>query len=135
MNVYQKILVKLFEVTGGKDSKSVDLKELTKAEGFYPSYNDIFKHLSHQGWITETRRSGVVRITHWGVKEAKRSQSGGDDGGRQTQKAANILKAEVKELLVMTEEFCGDISEDKFKQIEEKFNVVQNALSKLKANY
>ena len=43
MDVYHKILVKLYEVTGGRDSKKVDFAELLKKEGFYPSYADIFK--------------------------------------------------------------------------------------------
>ncbi len=135
MNVYQKILVKLYEVTEGKDSVSVDFKELLKKEGFYPSYNDIFKQLSHQGWITETGREGIVKITHWGVKEAKKKQTNSPDGMREVKKQANSLKAEIKEMLVMSEEFVGDLSEENYNQIKDKLDTVQNVFEKLKTNF
>ena len=49
MDVYQKVLVKLYEVTGGKDTQTVDLKELVKELGFLGSYPDIFSMLSRSG--------------------------------------------------------------------------------------
>ena len=32
MDVYHRVLVKLFEVTGGKETEIIDLKELVKKE-------------------------------------------------------------------------------------------------------
>jgi hypothetical protein len=68
MDVYQKVLLKLYQVTVGKNSQSIDLKDLVKSQGFLGSYNDIFKMLNEQGWIAETQKANYVRITHWGVK-------------------------------------------------------------------
>lgn len=135
MNVYQKILVRLYEVTGGRDSKTVDFKELLKKEGFYPSYDDIFKQLSKDGYISDAGRSGMVRITHWGVKEARISQAGSDGTQRKTKKAAKRLKDEAKQFLIMSEELAGDITEENFRLVEDKFDMVKNAFEKLKSNF
>lgn len=135
MNVYKKMLVKLFEATGGKDSKRVDLKELVKKEGFLPSYSDIYKHLNQQGWITEAGRSDVVCITHWGAKEAKKAQSGVSDGSREIKKRANNLTANIKELQIISEEFSNDISEEGFKRIKDKFGEIEKAIEKLESNF
>lgn len=132
MNVYKKMLVKLFEEADGKDSKTVDFKELTKREGFYPSYKDIFKHLSQQGWITESGREGDVRLTHWGIKEGKKIQSGVPDGTLEIKRSVNKLAGEVKEFLVMTEELASDISDGNLKQVEEKFQIVNDAIKELR---
>lgn len=132
MNVYQKILVKLFKVSGGKITEAVDLKELVKSEGFHPSYKDIFRQLSQQGWIAETGRADVVNITHWGVKEAKKLSAGGVDDSREIEKKVNRLKAEVKEFMVMTEEFAGDISEEHFGLVVKQFGKVRESIEELK---
>ena len=132
MNVYQKILVKLYEETNGKITKSVDFKELIKKEGFYPSYNDIFKQLSQSGWITEAGRPDAVNITHWGVMEAKKVLAGGGDSKKELEKAANRLKGNAKQLLVMTEELASDISAENFELVDNKFDEVKNAIEKLK---
>ena len=79
MDVYQKVLVKLHEATGGKDSQTVDFKELVKGLGFLGNYPDIFKQMSRQGWIAETRRVDVVCITHWGIKEAGKLSGGASE--------------------------------------------------------
>ncbi len=135
MNVYKKILVKLFEVTGGKDTEAVDFKELIKSEGFYPSYRDIFKQMSQQGWIAETGREDIIKITHWGIKEAKKVQTGTKDGTREIQRSANRFKEDVKEFLVMTEEFANDITEEHFKLVENKFDKINEAIKELKVNF
>jgi len=134
MDVYRKILVKLYEATDGKPT-NVDFIDLVKAEGFYPSYGDILKQLTESAWITETSKQDVVQITHWGVKEAKKALEGGGGNSRELERNANRLKSEVKEFLVMTEEFVGELSEDKFNQVDAKFDVVKNAIDKLKPNF
>jgi hypothetical protein len=55
MDVYQKVLLKIYQVTGGKDSQLVDLKDLVKNLGFLGNYGDIFQKLNEQGFsqITE----------------------------------------------------------------------------------
>jgi len=88
MDVYQKVLLKLYQVTGGKDSYTVDLKDLVKGQGFLGNYNEIFQMLNGQGWIAETPKANYVRITHWGVKEAKKS-------GNNLPKATQIVKRQL----------------------------------------
>ncbi len=46
MDVYHKVLSKLYQVTDGKDSHAVDLKDLVKSLGFLGSYDDILQQLS-----------------------------------------------------------------------------------------
>lgn len=135
MNVYRKMLVRLLEESKGKTSEKVDFRELLKNEGFLPSYDDIHTHLSRQGWITDTGRGDVVSITHWGVKEAEKSQTGNIGGGKELQKSATKLKAEIKELLVMAEEFASEQSEENYKQVREKFETINGELDKIKANF
>lgn len=135
MNVYQKILVKLYEETGGKDSVSVDFRDLVKKEGFYPSYDEIFRQMSQQGWITEVGRSDAVAITHWGVKEAKKSQAGVQDGSRELKKNATRLKEDVKEFLVMSEEFASKTSEENFGNVKGKFDEIKSAIESLNTNF
>ena len=73
MDVYHRVLVKLFEETGGSDSKAVDFADLVKRMKFHANYVNIFKELSVQGWIVETGKVDWVRLTHWGIEEAKKS--------------------------------------------------------------
>ncbi len=134
MDVYHRILGKLYEITGGKQSESVDLQELVKQEGFLPSYEDISRQMSRSGWITDTGRGNKVKITHWGVKEAKKSGTAGPDTGRELKKLATRLQVEVKELVVMTEELASDISESKMKQVEKQMASVSKVAEELKGN-
>ncbi len=133
MDVYHKVLIKLYSVTGGKDSLTVDLKDLVKNQGFLGNYNDIFQMLSGQGWIAETPKANYVRITHWGVKEVNKSS---DD-----QPAAEVVKKETTRLisdtklfLIMLEEFSSDNSKEKFGQAEKKLNEINAAIGKLKSS-
>src|SRR5688500_935601 len=137
MDVYQNVLVKLYEVTGGKDSQTVDLKELVKGLGFLGNYPDIFKQLSRQGWIAETRRSDVVSITHWGIKEAKKAgvSSGGESESlkiisRETER----LKSDTKQFSIMLDEFSADKSKESFQSLENVFGQLADAVGKIKAN-
>lgn len=137
MDVYQKVLVKLYEVTGGKDSQTVDLKELVKGLGFLGNYPDIFKQLSRQGWIAETRRPDVVSITHWGIKEAKKAgvSSGGESESlkiisRETER----LKSDTKQFSIMLDEFSADKTKESFQSLENVFGQLADAVGKIKAN-
>lgn len=132
MNVYQKVLLRLYEETGGRDSKAIYLKDIVKEMGFLPSYEDIFNQMSHHGWITETRRSNEVNITPWGVREAKKVDKGGGDNSREVNRAANKIKSEARELLVMTEELVDDVSEEHMKAVENKLAEVSDAVKSLK---
>ncbi|HVE56471.1 MAG TPA: hypothetical protein VNB22_06550, partial [Pyrinomonadaceae bacterium] len=107
MDVYHRVLVKLYEVTGGKP-EAVDLKELVKKEGFLGSYPQIFEHLSRQSWITETPRVDSVKITHWGIKEAQKAQtSGGGDDSLAVKKEVNRTISEARELIKIFEDLAN----------------------------
>src|SRR5690242_8993602 len=75
MDAFQKVLVKIYEITGGRDTQDVDFMDLLKSEGFWASRDSIKEHLNREGWITDSPRSGLIRITHWGVAEAKKAMS------------------------------------------------------------
>ena len=134
MDVYHKILGRLYELTGGKQNESVDLKELVKEAGFLPSYEDIFRQMSRAGWISESGRGNKVKITHWGVKEAKKGGTGGTDGARELKKLARKLQEEAKELLVMCEELSSETVEGNLKQVEKQLDTVSELAKELKAS-
>lgn len=136
MDVYHKVLVKLYDATGGRDSQAVDFKDLVKGLGFLGNYEDVTQNLSSQGWIAETTKANFVKITHWGVKEAQKSIAGGGgvDELAQLKKSATRLKEETKQFLIMVEEFAGDVAKEKFAQVEKKFGEINEAISKIKSD-
>jgi hypothetical protein len=134
MNVYHKVLVRLYETTGGRDTQTVDLKEQVKAQGFLGNFEDIFQRLSSQGWITETSKTNYVKITHWGVKEAQKAASGvtDSDASNELQKNSNRLISDTKEFLALLEEFAADASKENFARVEKKFGQLNSAIGGLK---
>lgn len=134
MDVYHKILTKIFELAGGKETGEVDLKELLKREGFFPSIDSILSHLLEESWITETPRKHSVKLTHWGIAEAKKSLSQKPDLGQEVRKNTNRLVAASREFAVMLEEFAASTSPDKFKTIEKRFSDMASTLEKIRAD-
>ena len=134
MDVYHKVLIKLYQVTGGKDSQAIDLKDLVKSLGFLGSYNEISQMLSGEGWIAETPKLNFVRITHWGVNEVNKSGSSEPDAAQIVRKAATNLIAETKQFVTLLEEFASDTSTDNFEQMEKKLNEINTAVGKLREN-
>ncbi len=72
MDVYHKVLVKLYEVTDGKDTQSVDFKDLVRTAGFLGNYNDIYDVMSSQGWISESKKAGLCRHHALGRERSKK---------------------------------------------------------------
>ncbi len=132
MDVYHKVLLKLYQVTSGKDSALIDLKDLVKGLGFLGNYEDIFQMLSGQGWIAETPKLNYIRITHWGVKEASKSDNGQPDTAQALKKETTKLIGEIKQFSIVVEEFSVDMSKENFGQIEKKLNDINAATAKLK---
>ncbi len=132
MDVYHKVLVKLYEVTGGKDSQTVDFKDLVKNEGFLGNYSDIFDMLSSQSWIADTTKPNYVSITHWGVSEAKKSVSGAPDPAITIQKDIDRLVNQSKGFVNVIEEFAADNSAKKFSEVEKTLEDLKTTISKLK---
>ena len=134
MDVYHKVLLKLYQVTGGKDSATIDLKDLVKQLGFLGNYNDILQMLSGQGWIVETPKLNYVKITHWGVKEVNNSDNGQPDAAQAVKKETAKLIGETKLFLIMLEEFISDASKENLGQIEKIANEINAAIGKLKSS-
>lgn len=134
MDVYKKVIVKLYEETGGNQSEAVDFIELVKKSGFYSSYEDVFRELNKRAWISETTKQDWVKITHWGVKEAKKAQSG-VDSSQNAKREANLLLAETKEFTDLIEEFLKDLSKDQFDLIEKKIGEMNRVVAGLKTNF
>ena len=134
MDVYHRVLVKLYEMTGGKESEAVDLKELVKKEGYLGSYPQIKEHLGSQSWITETARVDSVKITHWGIKEAKNSQTPGSDDSQAAKKAISRTIADTRELIIFLEELANDVSKENILKAEKKLDQINSAIQKLKSN-
>ena len=120
MNVYHKVLTKVFEVSSGRDNVDVDLVELTKKEGFFASIDSISKQLLDEGWITPGAKKNAVRITHWGAKEAKRVLSSAPDKANELTKESNRLKSEGKELFLLIEELASGPDTGKLEVIEKR---------------
>ena len=134
MDVYHRVLVKLYEVTGGKP-ETVDLKELVKKEGFLGSYPQIFEHLSRQSWIIETPRVDSVKISHWGIKEAQIAQSsGGGNDLLAVKKDVNRTISETRELIKIFEDLANDVSKDNIARAEKKLGEINSAIQKLKSS-
>jgi phage anti-repressor protein len=121
MDIYQQVIVKLYEVTGGKESLAVDLKDLVKKLGFYGHYSSIFERLSQEGWVAEDRKADFVRITHWGIAAAKKAQP--SEGGTEKATSANAAACEnlAKEFAALIGNFAKDASEENFKKAQNKF--------------
>lgn len=134
MDVYHKILTRIYEITGGKDGVEVDLNDLLKREGFFSNIENISQHLLTESWVAETPRPRVVKITHWGAAEAKRVLSNTPDVQRELSKEANRLLAESREFMIMLEEFAAAPSGKHFKTIEKKFEDLNTRLAKVKNN-
>jgi hypothetical protein len=134
MDVYHKILTRIYEITGGKDTIEVDLNDLLKQEGFYSNIDNISQHLSTESWVAETPRPRVVKITHWGTAEAKRVLNNKPDTQRELAKDANRLLGEARELIIMLEEFATSPNGTHFKTIERKLSDLQAILGRIREN-
>jgi hypothetical protein len=132
MDVYQKVLSKVYEMTGDRDNIDVDMADLLKREGFYPSMNEILDKMGTEGWITPTARPTTVRITHWGVMAARKLGSSTPDAGQAVDRFANRLQAEVKEFVILVEEFNGKSTADNFSRIEKKLSDINEIAAKIK---
>ena len=134
MDVYHKVLTKLYEITGGRDSVDVDLGELLKKEGFFPSIDNISEYMSSESWIALTARKHIIRITHWGVAEAKRALSSSPDTGREVEKLAAKLTSKAREFLVMAEEFAALPTAERVSAMEKRCTELAEDVKKIKAS-
>ncbi|MBA2380127.1 MAG: hypothetical protein H0V76_11200 [Blastocatellia bacterium] len=134
MDVYHKVLAKLYDEAGGKDSARVDLTDILKREGFLPSIDSISGYLIGESWVTETDRKHVVKLTHWGIAEAKRTIAGAPDKNQIVQKESNRLLASLREVQIMTEEFAVTPAADKLERIEGAASEIVTIIGRIKSN-
>jgi hypothetical protein len=136
MDVYHKVLKRLHEATGGKDSQIVDFKDLVKSAGFLGNYDDIIQFLSSQGWIAESTKENFVRITHWGVNEAKKSSAGAPhDSIQETKKEANRAVSQAKEILIVLEEYAAHPTKENLEQVTKKITALNSSVEKLNSDF
>ncbi len=133
MDVYHNVLLKLFEETGGSDSRAVDFADIVKRLKFHANYPTIYKELSVQGWIVETSKADWVKITHWGIMEAKKSQSGEGGNLQDLKKDSNRILSEARELLGLLENLVEDVTGENIAIIEKKISQINTLLGKLKS--
>lgn len=124
MDAYHKILVRVFEEAGGKESVDIDLTDLLKKEGYLPSLDEICSMLKTESWVTESR-ANVVRLTHWGIAEAKKAGSTRPDAARALERQCRKLLAETREFAVVIEEFIADPGMARREAVSKKFAKIQ----------
>jgi hypothetical protein len=132
MDTYHFVLTKLYEASGGKDSKPVNFRDLLKQIGYYGSYADILERLSREGWIAEDeKRPHHVRITHWGISEAKKSLSSATESDpTKWDKLVNQSKVVAKEILALLDSV--EKSEESMRQLDNKISELSNLIAQLK---
>jgi hypothetical protein len=130
MDAYQKVMVKLLEVTEGRDTTTVNFKDLVKKLGYQGHYSSIFSFLSEQGWIAQDK-ADFVRITHWGVAEAKKALAGAGGETPATVSSENASKAAAaaRDLAALLQTFAKDASKDNLKKAENKFSELEAAFN------
>ena len=126
MNVFHKVLVKIHEITGGKDTVDVDLADLLKREGYFPNLDNISKQLQDEGWITEPGRKNFIRITHWGAIEVKRVLTDSPDKKNEVDKNSTRMLNEARELIIMLEEFVAKPEKKKLDLIDKRLDEVKS---------
>jgi hypothetical protein len=129
MDAYHQVLVKLLEDTQGRDSKAVDFKDLVKKLGFHGNYPGIFNRLSEEGWIAEDTKADFVRITHWGVAEAKKAKAKADGVATPTSEKAAKCVPLAKDFIAALEKYAKDASKDNLKVAVEKFGEMELAFN------
>ncbi len=132
MDTYHKMLLKVFEAAGGREGVDVDFVEIVKRAGYFPSIDEIADHLKAESWVTESR-SNVLRLTHWGIAEAKKVGTARPDAARNLERESNRLLAATRELGVVIEEFLADPKSDGLKPVEKKFAEVNEILAAVRA--
>lgn len=137
MDAYQKVLVKLYEETGGKETRQVDFASMLKKMGFYTAFTDILTRLNREGWITDAPTTNYVYITHWGAMEAKKAiknLAAPKPSNDTIKKDVNRAIAVNTELGVLLTNFTDNISKENFINLQNKFNELATIYNEIKSN-
>jgi hypothetical protein len=133
MDVYHKVLSRIYELSGGRETEDVDLVELTKADGFFSNIENIKSHLSTEGWVTDSPKKGNVRITHWGVAEVKRGARAGSSSTEPAERQASRLLADAKAFVIEIEEFATDPETKQLKVLEKRLGAIHETMSRIRS--
>jgi len=133
MDVYHKVLAKLYELSGGRESVDLDLSDITKQLGYFPSREGIANQLMQEGWVTETSRKYVVRITHWGIGEAKKRAANPDNDPGTIAKHGTRLATAARELLVASELFADKPQKDNLSLVEKHSKELTDIIKTLRS--
>lgn len=132
MDVFHKVLARIYEISGGRETKEVDFIELLKKEGFYANRDSIKDQLNTEGWITDAARPGYVRITHWGMAEAKKSGKGAANQENGVAQHIEKLKASGRELIVSIDELGKNPTAKSLKSVEQRLAEIDSVLSEIR---
>ena len=75
----------------------------------------------------------AVKITHWGVTEAKKTGTGGADGAHAAKKEITRTIADTRELVIFLEELANDVSKENIARVEKKLGEINSAIQKTKS--
>jgi hypothetical protein len=131
MDVYHKVLRKLNEVTGGKETKRVDFRDLLKSLGFFSSYAEIFDRMTSEGWMIEDSTPNHVRLTHWGIIEDRKS-SGEKDASGDRRAEIKRLSESARELASLIESLMDEKAKTTIGNVEKKFEAFSAAFEHLR---
>ena len=131
MDTFKKMLLKVYEAARGNERVDVDFLEIAKREGYFPSIDEILAHLNGESWVTESRQY-VVRMTHWGIAEAKKVGSARPDAARNLERESNRLLGETRSLGVILEEFIADPTAVRLQSVEAKYAEVGEIVKKVR---
>jgi hypothetical protein len=134
MDVYHKVLRKLNDVTGGKETKRVDFRDLLKSLGFFSSYSEIFERMKDEGWIIEDSTPNHVRLTHWGIIEDKKSSGEKNDATEDRRAEIKRLSENARELASLIESLADEKSKTVIVTVEKKFEAFSTAFDHLRKN-
>ena len=132
MDVFHKVLARIYQISGGRETQEVDLIELLKKEGFYANRDNIKDQMSTEGWITDAARPGYVRITHWGLAEAKKSSGGGKKQENGIGPQIDKLKTSAHELTVSIDELGKNTTAKSLKSVEKHLTDMNGVVSEIK---
>jgi hypothetical protein len=133
MDTFHKILVRIYELSGGRDSHDVDFVDLMKSEGFLPSLDNIKSQLNTEGWITDSPKPGNIRLTHWGVAEAKKTLASPTQTEAGIDRVMTRLGNAARDFSIVVEEFVAKPSTKTFQPVEDRLSELDNLLKKAKA--
>ena len=133
MDVFHKVLARIYEISGGRETQEVDLIELLKKEGFYANRDNIKDQMSTEGWITDAARPGYVRITHWGMAEAKKGNRGGSKQANDLEQKVEKLRNAVHKLTVSVDELSKNTNAKSLKAVEQNITETNGIITELKS--